>query len=411
MAKGDHRAAMNKSDEQQKMAQTYLTGTQQNIGNQYGANNSLYWGGQGAPQYGNTFGVGSTVPNYNQYGQPIYQGNGTDTPSMSQPGTAFSPTGGFGGIPGNPGQTGGQQSGGGGNLQAQFNALFPGDTLSSADLIAHEGDLTKMGVRLMGPNAAGMRTKLMLPDGSTVDLIGGAGAGGGTGRKQWLVQGGGGGGGGSMGQYGPGGIPGMAMGDYAGLQGMYGNMVGAAADMARTGGLSEADKANLRARAISPIRSVYSQGLQNVERQKALQGGYAPGFTTAMGRFNRQEGQATSDATTNAEAAIAQMVQQGKISGLGLWGQGLGGMSSLYGTQPGMAKFFGDQLQAQMENQLRASQLQNQLGLGVMGNMTDIGARVPGNMASTLGPLGDFIGKAGSGIGGGIYGATGGAGI
>ena len=47
---------------------------------------------------------------------------------------------------------------------------------------------------------------------------------------------------------------------------------------AQTGGFSPEDLANIRARAVSPVRAVYANAQQNVNRQRALQGGYSPGF-------------------------------------------------------------------------------------------------------------------------------------
>lgn len=92
-------------------------------------------------------------------------------------------------------------------------------------------------------------------------------------------------------------------------------------DFAKTGGFSAADLANIRARAVSPIRAVYANAQQNVNRQRALQGGYSPGFGVLQARMAREQGQGASDAATNAEASIAEMVQQGKLAGL----QGMAG--------------------------------------------------------------------------------------
>lgn len=92
-------------------------------------------------------------------------------------------------------------------------------------------------------------------------------------------------------------------------------------DFAKTGGFSAADLANIRARAVSPVRAIYQNAQQNVNRQRALQGGYSPGFGVLQARMAREQGQGISDAATNAEASIAEMVQQGKLAGL----QGMAG--------------------------------------------------------------------------------------
>lgn len=92
-------------------------------------------------------------------------------------------------------------------------------------------------------------------------------------------------------------------------------------DFAQSGGFSAADLANIRARAVSPVRAVYANAQQNVNRQRALQGGYSPGFGVLQARMAREQGQGIADAATNAEGSIAQMVQQGKLAGL----QGMAG--------------------------------------------------------------------------------------
>lgn len=408
MAKGDHRRAENKSDEQQKLSQGYLSGVQQTLGNQAGNLNSLYFG-QNAPSYGSTTGVGTTVPQYSPYGQGSFTGNGTGTQYQGG-------VGGFGG-----------QQGGGQDYQGYFNSLFPGNTISSDQLWAQKDALAKQGIEVM-TNGSGMHGKVRLPTGEIVDVAGGMGGGGGVGTKQWNSDHG------VYGSGGGGGMPGMAMQDYSNLMGMGGDLynnflglgkqirgdyspfLGAASNMAQTGGLSEGDKANLRARAISPIRAIYENSLRNVDRQRSLQGGYSPGYTTAMGRFNREMGQGTSDATTNAEAAIAELVQKGKLGGLGAWGSGLSGMTSgelgamggagntlgnmagLYGTQPGMAKLFGDQALQSSAQQLQAAGLQNNLGLGLIGAQQNM-AQVPGNFQSTMGNVNSVLGAVGQ-IGG-----------
>jgi hypothetical protein len=87
-------------------------------------------------------------------------------------------------------------------------------------------------------------------------------------------------------------------------------------DFAKTGGFSAADLANIRARAVSPVRAVYQNAQREVNRQRALQGGYSPGFGVLQARMQRQQGQGISEAATNAEAALAEMVQKGKLAGL-----------------------------------------------------------------------------------------------
>lgn len=119
--------------------------------------------------------------------------------------------------------------------------------------------------------------------------------------------------------------------------GDYGNIMGQYQDFAKTGGFSPSDISNIRARATSPTRGIYEQMQQGLQRQRALQGGYSPGFATASARLARQGSQQISDINRSTEADIAQMRQQGRLAGLG-------GATSLYGTTPAMASTFGNQV-------------------------------------------------------------------
>lgn len=84
--------------------------------------------------------------------------------------------------------------------------------------------------------------------------------------------------------------------------------------LAESGGYSEEDKSNLRARGVSPIRSVYANAQQNLDRSKALQGGYSPGHTAATTKMARELSDKIAGQTTNVNADIADKVAQGKMA-------------------------------------------------------------------------------------------------
>lgn len=117
-------------------------------------------------------------------------------------------------------------------------------------------------------------------------------------------------------------------GGGGGFYGPYDQVLSGYSQFAETGGFSPDDLANIRARSVSPIRATYANAEREVNRQKALQGGYSPGFNVLKARMAREQGQAGAEATTNAEAGIAEMVQQGKLAGLG-------GLSGLVGHSGG----------------------------------------------------------------------------
>ena len=85
-------------------------------------------------------------------------------------------------------------------------------------------------------------------------------------------------------------------------------------NLAATGGYSGQDIADIRARDISPIRSIYANAQQNVERQRALSGGYSPNFNAVQAQMARDEAQQIADTTTNVNANLAQAIAANKLA-------------------------------------------------------------------------------------------------
>lgn len=196
--------------------------------------------------------------------------------------------------------------------------------------------------------------------------------------------------------------------------------IGGFSDMANTGGLSEQDKMDMRARAIAPTRSIYDRGQQEVSRQRSLQGGYSPNATAALAKMSREQSYNISDINTNVNAGIAEMVARNKLAGLsGLGSVGselsgqdiqaqlgaMGGMSNLYGTSPGLAGMFGDQVLSSQNNLLQGQGLQNNLSQILM-NARSQNAQIPGNFQQAMGNINSVVGL-GSRIAGGLVGLGG----
>src|SRR6266704_6900706 len=106
-------------------------------------------------------------------------------------------------------------------------------------------------------------------------------------------------------------------------------------NLATTGGLSEGDIQNIRERDISPIRSIYSNAQQNVERQRALGGGYSPNFNASQAAMARDESSAIGDRTTAANAGIAELQQRGKLSAAPAYASAAGAANT---TQAGISQ-------------------------------------------------------------------------
>jgi len=90
----------------------------------------------------------------------------------------------------------------------------------------------------------------------------------------------------------------------------FGNL----SELAKTGGYSDANIADLRARGTSPIRSVYANAMRELERNKALQGGYSPGAGAASAKMAREQAGLLSGATTNINAGIAENRAANRLS-------------------------------------------------------------------------------------------------
>lgn len=128
-------------------------------------------------------------------------------------------------------------------------------------------------------------------------------------------------------------------------------------EFAQTGGYSDKDIQELRARGTSPIRSAYANTMQELDRARAVGGGYSPGYTAAVSRAQREMPEQIADAMTNVNAKLAEDIRQGKLAGLA-------GVSGIGSTMGGFASEDANRgLQAQLANQsaaLQAAQLSEQ---------------------------------------------------
>lgn len=134
----------------------------------------------------------------------------------------------------------------------------------------------------------------------------------------------------------------LAFRDYAGLQSGYGSLLSNPAsnpisdvnfnpltfsqspeatgaiknlqNLSQTGGYSDADVADLRARGISPIRAIYANMQRELSRNKGLSGGYSPNFAAVSSKLAREESQQVATQTSNVNAGIAQNRASNKLS-------------------------------------------------------------------------------------------------
>lgn len=90
-------------------------------------------------------------------------------------------------------------------------------------------------------------------------------------------------------------------------------------NLSQTGGYTPQGIADIRARDISPTRGIYANAQQNVERQRALGGGYSPNFNASQAQMARDESNQVAGIDTAANAGIAQNVAANEISASGTY--------------------------------------------------------------------------------------------
>jgi hypothetical protein len=213
----------------------------------------------------------------------------------------------------------------------------------------------------------------------------------------------------------------------AGLQSNYNNLIS-------TGGISDATAAAMQRQATSGVGGIYQTLANNLNATRAATGGEGGGGQTAQ--MARQLSQAQSNATTNVNAQIGQLRQQGTESGLS-------GLSNLQAAQSAAqnqaANIFSGTQSGVAGNKLAATagaasglgglystdvgQSLGQQGLQLQGNqgylalMANIANKQPNIWQSIMqatdaisgvaGTVGGAITGAGGGVGGALSGAAG----
>jgi hypothetical protein len=124
-------------------------------------------------------------------------------------------------------------------------------------------------------------------------------------------------------------------------------------EFARTGGISDQDRANIRSRATSVIPAYYSRMKAEADRAGALQGGYGPGNLALKSRMARDAVAQSAASARDAELGIADQVRQGRMFGA----QGMtGAESSLQGLRLGAGGAL-DASEANIQNALQRGRM------------------------------------------------------
>lgn len=87
-------------------------------------------------------------------------------------------------------------------------------------------------------------------------------------------------------------------------------------DLATTGGFSPREKEAFLRRSTAPANAVYSNARDQLQRQKALSGGYTPGFGASASRITRQAANVGSEASLSGNVELANQIRAGRTAGL-----------------------------------------------------------------------------------------------
>jgi len=94
------------------------------------------------------------------------------------------------------------------------------------------------------------------------------------------------------------------------LSRMRGN--GVFEEFQKTGGYSDADLGNIRAKGLSPISASYTAMQDELNRRRAVQGGYAPGFDASSRALRRDTSRGIADMSLDTELGIKDAVNKGR---------------------------------------------------------------------------------------------------
>lgn len=108
-------------------------------------------------------------------------------------------------------------------------------------------------------------------------------------------------------------------------------------ELAKTGGYSDADRANIRSRGAETGSAIFGNLRNEMARRGAVTGGYNPGGSASMARLAREQGIAAGKGARDTELGISESARQGKLAGLGgmkeIGSLGYGGVSDIANTR------------------------------------------------------------------------------
>jgi len=155
--------------------------------------------------------------------------------------------------------------------------------------------------------------------------------------------------------------------------------------LSQTGGYDPSAIAEIRARGISPIRSVYANAQQNLNRQRALQGGYSPNYGAVTSKMARELSEQIANQVTNVNANIAEKQATGRLAIAPQYAQAAQRETELMNEMASQGQSQQAQLLAALQSlygqQGNLIGAQDQRQLAALGGMTQLYGTTPANPA------------------------------
>lgn len=174
-------------------------------------------------------------------------------------------------------------------------------------------------------------------------------------------------------------------------------------NFADTGGWSDPEKADFRARSEAGLPELYG-GLRNeMMRGRTIQGGYGPGYGTAMSQIARDKARELALARLGAETSLAESIRSGKKwgseQGAGAAKGELGQMQGAQGQLDTIAQRIADMNRAAAASRSSGADRDLAMRLGIIDRYTGLARETGGDIPYAGVELGSYGGRAGADTG------------
>lgn len=160
-------------------------------------------------------------------------------------------------------------------------------------------------------------------------------------------------------------------------------------ELIKSGGYSDEDIANIRARTARQTPALYEGLRSDLERGHAAQGGYGPGYDAQLAKLTRDSARASQDAILGSEIGLAESIRGGKLAGASGMSDAERALQALISqnTLGGYTSAAG--IEGNLMDSIRSGQMFGVSGLGDL-DKTNLARRL-----SAAGILSDLTGMAG----------------